>query len=183
MATADRDGACGWAVDLRPSTGGDMGPLFAVVARVLGDGDVGAFVAADGERGVLTVKDGRLRHGPAFPPAPSVSRKNPPVAVLIDDNTASAGEILALAFHGRPQTRFFGTPSAGRTTGNVSHRLSDGAALVLTETRDADRTGKVYDGPIAPDEEFLADRRDVGTDRGRALGAATAWLGEQPGCR
>ncbi|GAA2327446.1 hypothetical protein [Streptomyces cuspidosporus] len=87
-----------------------------------------------------------------------------------------------MAFRGRPATRSFGTRTWGNPTGNNPHRLSDGAKLLLTEMKDADRTGRTYDGPIPPDEEFLVESRDIGTSRDRALDAATHWLRQQPHC-
>ncbi|AGP59571.1 S41 family peptidase [Streptomyces rapamycinicus] len=186
VAAADRKGACGWVVDLRGNRGGNMDPMFAVVAAILGDGNVGAFVEADGKRTVWTVKGRSLKAGanpPPWPAARPLSRTHPAVAVLTDGRTASAGEAVTVAFRGRPATRSFGMRTSGVPTGNTHHRLSDGAALVLTEAKEADRTGRTYGGPIPPDEEFLVEPQDIGTSRDRALDAATRWLGKQPDCR
>ncbi|WP_079151198.1 S41 family peptidase [Streptomyces sparsogenes] len=186
VAAADRKGTCGWVVDLRGNRGGNMYPMFAVVAAILGDGHVGAFVGADGKRTVWTVKDRNLKVGTNPSPLPAarpLSRTHPTVAVLTDSQTASAGEAVTVAFRGRPATRSFGMRTSGVPTGNRRHRLSDGAALVLTEMMEADRTGRTYDGPIPPDEEFLVEPKDIGTNRDRALAAATLWLGKQPGCQ
>lgn len=185
VAAADRKGACGWVVDLRGNKGGSMYPMFAVIAAILGDGNVGAFVGADGKRTVWTVKDRNLKAGanrPLWPAAKPLSRTHPAVAVLTDGRTASAGEAVTVAFRGRPATRSFGMRTFGTPTGNSPHRLSDGAELVLTEVKEADRTGRTYDGPIPPDEEFLVEPKDIGTSRDRALEAATRWLGKQPDC-
>ncbi|WP_262698062.1 MULTISPECIES: hypothetical protein [Streptomyces] len=54
---------------------------------------------------------------------------------------------------------------------------------MLTEVKEADRTGRAYDGPIPPDEEFLVEPKDIGTSRDRTLDAATRWLGKQPDCQ
>ncbi|OPF77893.1 peptidase S41 [Streptomyces antioxidans] len=185
VAAADRKGACGWVVDLRGNRGGSMYPMFAVIAGILGDGEVGAFVGADGKRTVWTVKDGTLKVGAKPLPwsaAKPLSLTRPAVAVLTDDGTASAGEAVAVAFRGRPATRSFGMETSGVPTGNSPHRLSDGAELLLTEVKEADRTGRTHDGPIAPDEEFLVEPKDIGTARDRALDAAVQWLTKQSGC-
>ncbi|GHF49942.1 S41 family peptidase [Streptomyces morookaense] len=164
MAEADRDRACGWVVDLRKEDGGGMGAPLAVVGPILGGGNVGMFIDPDGEKSMWTAEGG----------AP-VAHPDAPVAVLTSGATASAGEAVAVAFRGRPDTRFFGQRTGGVPTGNHPHDLSDGAMLILTEVKEADRTGRIYDGPIPPDEEVPAGRD--------ALEAAKSWLLAQRACR
>lgn len=88
--------------------------------------------------------------------------------MLIGPHTASAGEAVAIALKGRPDTRFFGTPTHGQTTGNRSFKLPDGGLLALATEFELDRTGKRYDGPVEPD--------DMQTDPELARKAAEAWL-------
>ncbi|MFF4410231.1 S41 family peptidase [Streptomyces sp. NPDC001262] len=174
---ADRDRACGWVVDLRQEDGGGMWAPLAVLGRVLGDGDVGMFVGPDGKKSVWTVEDGNPRDGEAsWGSGAPVAHPDAPVAVLTGKATASAGEAVAIAFRGRPDTRFFGQRTLGLPTGNNAHRLSDGAVLILTEGKDADRTGRIYNGRISPDEEIPDGGRD-------ALEAAKDWLLSQRACR
>lgn len=172
VTEADRERACGWVVDLREEDGGGMGAPLAVVGPILGDGNVGMFVDPDGKKSVWTVKSGA---SDSWGDGAPVARPDAPVAVLTSEATASAGEAVAVAFRGRPDTRFFGQPTRGKPTGNYPHYLSDGAVLILTEAKDADRTGRIYDGPIPPDEEIPA-----GQD---ALEAARNWLLDQRACR
>ncbi|MEU2909445.1 S41 family peptidase [Streptomyces massasporeus] len=151
VTEADRPPACGWVVDLRRNRGGNMWPMLAVVARIRGDGKVGGFVDAEGRTSVWTIEDGspRIDGRPAgWRGGEPVSNGDAPVAVLTSRATASSGEAVAVAFRGRPDTRSFGESTYGVPTGNQSHRLSDGAALLLTETKDVDRTGRAYDAPI-----------------------------------
>ncbi|WP_330481007.1 S41 family peptidase [Streptomyces sp. NBC_00724] len=180
----DRQGACGWVIDVRSNWGGTMwGPL-AAVGPILGDGNTGAFVEADGEKTVWTVKNGTPHQylhdwGPAKP----LSRPMPPVAVLTSHTTRSAAEAVTIAFRGRPDTRSFGEPTSGAPTANGYHRLSDGAAIFLTQAREADRTGHVYDGPVTPDREIHDDARDLSSHGDQVLTAATRWLSSRPDCR
>ena len=44
----DGDATCGWVVDLRFNTGGNMWPMLAGVGPILGEGSPGRFVDADG---------------------------------------------------------------------------------------------------------------------------------------
>ncbi|WP_299532760.1 S41 family peptidase [uncultured Streptomyces sp.] len=171
-------------MDLRSNYGGNMwGPL-AAVGAVLGDGEVGSFVAADGTRIPWTMKNGTPRDylddwGPAEP----LARPMPPVAVLTGRTTGSAAEAVALAFRGRPVTRSFGVPTAGLATANVVHPLPDGAVIVLTQRWEADRTGRVQKGPLTPDTEVHDDARDTSRPGDQVLTAATRWLAAQSACR
>jgi carboxyl-terminal processing protease len=151
----------GWIVDLRGNTGGNMWPMLTGIGPILGDGPAGSFVAADGNvtwfyqdgktgtrnpGGVETVSL-TLDEEPALrTPSPA------PVAVLVDSSTASSAEAITIAFHGRPDTRFFGTHTAGKSTAVQPFKLDDGAELYLTTAIDADRSGKSYPDGFTPDQ-------------------------------
>ncbi|WP_239085942.1 S41 family peptidase [Streptomyces parvus] len=177
VAKANRPNACGWVIDLRRNRGGNMWPMLAVVGPILGDGDVGSFIDADGKKTVWSVEDGSPRldgESTGWGTSPPVGEGSAPVAVLTSRSTASSGEAVAVAFRGRADTRSFGEATTGVPTGNKSHRLSDGAMLNLTEVMDADRTGRAYDSPIPPDEEVV-DNLGRGGSRDPVLDAATEW--------
>ncbi|RMB80623.1 S41 family peptidase [Streptomyces shenzhenensis] len=186
VAKADEAGACGWVVDLRSGTAGNMWPMLAVVGPILGDGEVGAFVDADGGRTVWSI-----RHSSPYLDGVSagwgegrpLARSGPPGAVLTGKRTASAGEAVVVAFRGRPGTRFFGERTSGLPTANEGHRLADGAVLVLTGAKHADRTGRAYDAPIPPDVEIVKDPRPVARHRDEVLQTAESWLLDQAACR
>jgi carboxyl-terminal processing protease len=153
----------GWVIDLRRHTGGNMWPVIAGLGPILGPGPVGAFVDADG---VVT----RRWSG-------SASRASVvPVAVLQGPLTGSSGEALVVSFRGRPVSRTFGQCTYGLPTANQPFALADGALLFLTTAREADRSGRVYDGPIEPDEHVDIDWAALGTPNDPVLGAAVAWL-------
>jgi C-terminal processing protease CtpA/Prc len=158
VAKADRPNACGWVIDLRRNRGGNMWPMLAVVGPILGDGDVGSFLDADGKKTVWSIEKGSPRldgDSTGWGTSPPVGGGSAPVAVLTSRSTASSGEAVTVAFRGRPGTRSFGEDTTGLPTGNAQHRLSDGAILNLTEVMDADRTGRAYDGPIPPDQPVV----------------------------
>lgn len=190
IGALSRAGACAWVVDLRTNGGGNMYPMIAGIGPLLGGGRLGAFVAAEGQQGswryergaAIAVDSGgdtvlaRASH--------PVTLANPdaPVAVLIGAATASSGEVVAISFRGRPATRFFGEPTAGLTTGNVPVMLSDGAAINLTVSAEADRTGQSYDSSLQPDRTVAAASAGVPTERDPAVLAAAAWARAQPAC-
>lgn len=179
VSTLDEQGTCGWVIDMRSNSGGDMwGPL-AAVGPILGDGTVGEAVYADGEKTPWTIENGTPRqYTDEWSPAPSLARPMPPVAVLTSPRTASAAEAVTIAFQGRPNTRTFGQPTAGVPTANAPYQLSDGALIILTVAREADRNGHLYNGPIAPGVNVpIAHGHD------QVLTTATDWLRTQDGCR
>jgi C-terminal processing protease CtpA/Prc len=107
-----------------------------------------------------------------------LARPLPPVAVLTDGQTASSGEATLVAFRGLSRTATFGQATAGFATANEPYRLSDGAVLRVTSSRDVDRTGRVYGNtPIQPDHPLPA-----AATNDEVVAAATAWLHTRPGC-
>ncbi|MFD9302955.1 S41 family peptidase [Streptomyces sp. NPDC060048] len=206
VRTLDASKPCGWIVDLRKDSGGAIWPKLDVLAPLLGDGRLGAFVGADGKQSTWELNKGELSVGGEvipkdFPPSVETGesgiedyvthnayvlhRPRPPVAVLTGPETASAGEATLIAFRGRPESRSFGLPTAGLATGNATYPLGDGALLILTETADLDRTGRRYtNAPIAPDDRVDFTDRDVVRGTGDpVVDAARKWLESRPACR
>lgn len=151
----DTNQPCGWIVDLSANMGGNMWPMLAGIGPVLGAGEVGRFIDPAGATTPWSYQDGRALMGQVVQASIegtpyTLKRPDPPVAVLTSQQTASSGEAIAVAFRGRPNTRSFGQPTAGVSTGNETHQLSDGALLILTEVTFADRTGTVYGKAIEP---------------------------------
>lgn len=156
-------GVCGWIVDLRSNGGGNMWPMLAGVGPLLGDSVVGAFGADEGAgrwyyrsgvSGVLhpdNALDTVTRVTVGVAEDVSIEQA---VAVLMDGRTASSGEATAVAFRGRPNTRFFGEDTSGYATVNRGARLSNGANMVVTTGYYADRLGRAYPETLNPDEEI-----------------------------
>lgn len=171
----------GWVIDLRTNTGGSLWPMLAGVGPILGEGENVGFVAP-GEKLVGVYRAGRawIEDRPKFtaeveePYAPK--RPWPPVAVLTSQLTRSAGELVTLAFCGRPHTRTFGVPTAGMPTANDDTQLSDGAWIALTTHLGADQTGRTYEGPLLPDQPITIDWTRLGTDDDPVIQAAVQWL-------
>jgi len=183
---------CGWIVDLRGNTGGNMWPMLAGIGPVLGEGEVGAFLDSDGAKlkwvykegkaGILS-PDGATEITAKVEGAPYRLRQMPPVAVLIDRGTASSGEAVAVAFRGRPNTRFFGEHSMGFSTANKGFLLSDGANMVLTTGVYLDRTGVEYDSGVSPDEQVAGSDKESHTQEGTVMDMAIKWLSKQSKCK
>lgn len=154
----------GWIVDLRGNDGGNMWPMLSGVAPLLGTRQPGRTVDR-GNRSSPWIVD-RL-------PACGKDIESSSVAVLIGGTTASSGEAVAVAFRGRPVTRFFGTRTAGLSTANRIFPLPDGGSLVLTTGAFVDRAGTMYPAGLEPDEATAAGEATVE--------AALDWIRAQSG--
>lgn len=181
--------ACGYVVDLRGNGGGNVWPMLAGLEPLLGEGRV------SGHRDLVGVHWIELRGGAAQlvdqGSAPKTIAQTPrwtkllgldqrPVAVLIDDATASSGEGVAVAFRTRENTRFFGDHTYGISTSNEGFTLSDGANLVITTGVMVDRLGTDQAKGIAPDEAIDPHLAADGSDP--ALARAAAWVAEHRSC-
>jgi carboxyl-terminal processing protease len=179
----------GWIVDLRRNRGGDMWPMIVAAGPLIGEGDCCGFASSLGSQRIAyrdgaSWLDGGSYDATGFVPGVPQARVAEPyrpatptrVAVLTSRYTGSSGEFVALCFRGRPGARSFGTPTAGVPTGNMTVPLSDGAMIMLTVCLGADRTGRTYDGPLAPDEAVEPAWTAFGTDRDPVIAAALAWL-------
>ena len=167
---------CGWIVDLRGNTGGNMWPMLAGIGPVLGEGVAGSFIAPGGNpvrwayrRGAMTLGDSVQVPAPRAPYR--LRRPGSPVAVLTDGSTVSSGEAVAVSFRGLPNARSFGAATGGLSSANENYSLPDSAMILLTVALDADRTGVLYGGPVVPDEPVANE-----PGRDAALATAVRWL-------
>lgn len=145
-----------WIVDLRENTGGNMYPMIAGLGPLLGDDTLGYFNfqamqqkhawyysrGISGSDNTPLCKVKQPYH---------IRQQNPQIMVLSGPNTASSGEMTLISFKGKANTRIVGSPSAGYSTGNAGHTLSDGSVLNLCECYCSDRNQNMYPGPIQPD--------------------------------
>ncbi|MCP1386747.1 S41 family peptidase [Corynebacterium sp. TA-R-1] len=171
--TRARDGgACGAIVDLRGNTGGNMYPMLAGVSPLLPDGPAFFFQFQAGEMPIEIDGNSVTPAGTAL--SQPVGKWEVPLAVLVDDHTASSGEAVMLAFRGLDRSRSFGSPTAGYASSNSVFDFPDGSALLITQAWDKARTGEVFgEDPVPPD----TDVRLSGT-----VPAAKDWLRAEYGC-
>lgn len=188
IATVDQAPTCGWVIDLRLNTGGSYSPMVTGVGPILGNGRFVGWMWADGRQSWVTYQDGRIsddgQEVSDYLPGETdeLQTSDPPVAVLIGPMTASSGEVTAMAFVGRPETRFFGEPTSGRTTAILGYSLIDGTILGLAEAAMIDRTGAAHLTGVQPDEFVSIDWTAYGTKQDPVLNAAIKWLIQQPAC-
>lgn len=155
IKNADRENLKGWIVDLRGNDGGNMWPMLAGLGPILGEGILGYFIDVDKSEISWSYNKGKSQVGNQMVVSVlnpyTLKKDNPKVAVLINQSIASSGEATTIAFKGRPNTKFFGTPTFGLSTANRSFTLSDKALLYLTVSTMADRNKKLYGSKVEPD--------------------------------
>lgn len=178
VCAVQRRGATRWIVDLRYNGGGNLNPMAEGIAAIIGDG------AAGGWQGATRPEDGAWRitsgdfdnhgysvHLPNGCRMPASMR----VAVLTSMYTTSSGEALAVMFRGRRNTRLFGEKTGGMVTNTDWAQLDDSTAMTISVGHYRDRTGRVYDAFVDPDEEVPFTPTDaLATDAG--VQRALAWL-------
>lgn len=180
---------CGWIVDLRRNTGGIGTPMLAGLQPFIGRGMIGgtALPTRDSSGRVRWVHQWVVSDWlasdslDARPPSALAPLDTAYVAVITGSLTGSAGEVVTIAFRGRPHTRSFGRPTAGRTTGALMLTLPDSARLAVGAFLYTERTGRSYSGSIPPDE-LLPDGRAATGGEDAAIAAAVRWLTARTNC-
>lgn len=145
----------GWIIDLRTNTGGNPYAMVGGLGALLGKGTLATTISHQGDPHdyfyCRTDSLGKFEKLELIDSA-YVFEKRLPISVLIDSQTASAAEVLALAFKGLEHARVIGRPSYGVTTGLYPVIMPDSACMFIAHSIDHDRFGNAYDGPIQPDE-------------------------------
>lgn len=175
IASLDTRSVTKWIIDLRNNRGGNCWPMLAGVGPLLGEGICGYFIRNE-EKVSISYKNGMAMQGKTVRCKTSsepyqLKSQRPTIIVLTNNTTSSSGEIIALAFKGKEQVYFYGHPTAGFTTANATYSLSDKSMLVLTVCKEADRTGKIYNGRIFPDVVV-----STVSDKDSIKEAAVQWL-------
>ena len=188
MRTMDRTAVCGWMIDLRRVPGGDIWSYIAAVGPILGEGDLGGFEYMDGRREGWAYRNGEVfwnnyyRFESEIDGSIYKPKRVAPVALLVSPATQAAGELLLVAFQGRPEIRSFGEPTRGLPTLITHSDLSDGSRLLVSGALSFDRNGTIYNGPITPDVFVETDWSKFGTEQDPVIQVAMDWIHSQATC-
>lgn len=171
-------GASKWIVDLRFNGGGNVDPMIAGLAPLIGDGFIGGGINNQGEIRTYTIEAGQFNNYGrlvcAMNNEPQIS-SDEKVAILLSRYTISSGEMLAIAFKGRNNTRFIGETTAGYTTGNGFDKINDELALVISQGVFIDRNKQRYDKNVGVDE-FIEFQHHPEEKKDQQLNRAIEWL-------
>jgi carboxyl-terminal processing protease len=168
-----------WIIDLRYNGGGNMHPMMAGIAPLIGDGIVGSLVNLSNEKLFdWEIKNGNfiydgyqavnLPYEPAF-------TKQPKIAVLTSRWTVSSGEIVATALKGRSNTKFFGEATGGSTTNTNGEMIGGKIILNISTGIYCDRNRIAYEKNIPVDFEIPFEVITE-TEKDRCIIEAKKWL-------
>jgi carboxyl-terminal processing protease len=157
--------ADGFILDLRGNPGG-------IGAMAMGIG--GWFVASENQRlGTMTTRESTLN----FVLNPRSDTFAGPLAILVDDCSASTAEILAGGLQGLGRARVFGKQTAGAALPSRIVLLPNGDGFQFAFADYTSVDGKRLEGKgVRPDVEVPLDRKVLLAGRDPALEAAAAWI-------
>ncbi len=144
MAVLKEEGIKGLVLDLRNNPGGDVNAVVEIARKILPEGMIVYTEDKNGNRKEYTC-DGK-------------SELNLPLAVLVNEYSASASEILAGAIQDYNKGTLVGTTTYGKGIVQQIQRLDDGTALKLTISAYYTPQGRNIHGVgIEPDIEVQYD--------------------------
>lgn len=171
-----------WIIDLRFNAGGNMNPMVAGIAPLIGDGIVGYLT--DVNHNILfewEINQGNFIYDSVkaidLPNQPQI-KTNPKVAVLTSRWTTSSGEVVATTLKGRDNTRFFGEATGGFAT-NVSWEVINEEILLLISTgvyTDRNKIAYTINIPVDVELPFVIEK-NISNDIG--VTTAIKWLLEE----
>ena len=171
----------GIILDLRLNAGGNMFAMLAGISNILGDGIIGKNVDSYGEILNITAvkKNGITINDSLFTSIDSScgDLSKLPLAILLGPITGSAGECVAVAFAGRPDTKLIGETTAGYVTANNGWYLpgkNNGIVLAVEYIRDIN--GKEYKENVKPDIEVIGGDSFFDRKNDKKIKAAVKWL-------
>ena len=162
----------GIIIDLRGNVGGVMGMIIGVA---------GHFFTEPLSLGAIITRDNRLNLfvNPRFVNA-SGQRVEPfagPVAILVDEVSASASEVFAGGMQELGRARVFGRPTTGQALPAIFEELPNGDVLYHPFADFVTETGVRFEGRgVIPDELVELERQSLLEGRDPVLEAALAWV-------
>jgi C-terminal processing protease CtpA/Prc len=154
----------GWIVDLSDNSGGNMWPMLAGLAPLLGNGTHGYFVYPNDERKSWSIhKDGSYLNGQRvidFEEEEEVY-STLPIAIISSGKTSSSGEAILISFKGKYNVKSFGQNSCGLSTANRTFELSNGAFLAVTTSKMMDSKYNEYGHEVVVDVDTYKPIKDA----------------------
>ena len=165
----------GVVVDLRGNTGG-MGAMVAGVAGHFLERRDTLALMRDRRNLLAVAANPRLVSADARPVRPFSG----PLAVLVDELTASASEVFAGGMQALGRARVFGSRSMGAVQGAEWARLPNGDVLYhAVMSISLPRGGTLEGDGVAPDEPVAPTRGDLLAGRDPVMDAAVRWIATQ----
>lgn len=146
-------------IDLRKMEGGSNDPFLCGLAPLINHPKLFTLVGNDNQKESTVFEKGHLYKIRKKAKRGSLYLSNYiedkvfliSISILTGPYTASAGEIIAIAFKGLPNVKFVGAPTYGIPTGVALFTLKDGAGIGIASSIPFDRNGKSYTSSLNPD--------------------------------
>jgi carboxyl-terminal processing protease len=146
-------GAKGIVLDLRDNPGGILDSAVTVASQFLKDGIVLYALDSSGKKETWDVKPGGLA-------------TDLPLAVLVNNNSASASEVVAGALQDYGRAPLIGNQTFGKGSVNHFRQLSDGSAIYISIGRWYTPNGRQIEGNgLTPD--IVVDRTEQDIQQGK----------------
>jgi carboxyl-terminal processing protease len=141
---------------------------------VMAMGMAGWFIGqADRHLGTLYMRDSELK----LTINPRAMMFSGPLAVLVDEASASTSEILAGGLQDLKRARIFGSRTAAAALPSVFEKLPNGDGFQYATANYISEGGKPLEGlGVTPDEEAPLTRKALLEGRDPARDAAVAWI-------
>lgn len=139
------NGAKGFIFDLRDNTGGLVTALEECVDPLLPEGVVATAEYNDGHSETLVYSD--------------ASELDVPMTVIVNENTASAGELFAAALRDAGKAELVGKQTYGKGVMQVTTEFEDGSAVVLTVAEYKTTVSECYN-EIGLTPDYIVDNDD-----------------------
>ena len=151
-------------IDLRSNPGGVVDSAVSIAAYMLPEGDILTTRYKNGQEDVYRTKDKKLRVDSSqeggFPQYPVLDEDelDIPIAILVNENSASASEILAGAMKDYGRATLVGTTTFGKGIVQNLYPLKDGSAIKMTVAKYFTPSGyDLHEKGIEPDVEVELD--------------------------
>lgn len=142
------NGATSLVFDVRNNGGGTLDSVVKVLDMLLPEGDLATSVDKNGNVQVIGTSDANCI--------------NVPMAVLTNENTASAAELFTQALRDYGAAVSVGETTYGKGTMQVYHKLKDGSAIKVTTNKYNPPLSQNYDGiGITPDYEVILEAEEM----------------------
>ena len=131
--TLNSSGAKAFIFDVRHNSGGLMSAVRPMLNRLIPAAAAATAEYANGVRKTLIETD-------------SEESVTLPITILVDNSTASAAEVFAVALRDEQGAQLVGTQTAGRAALQSVYEFSDGSALMLTTANIIPSRSERFDG-------------------------------------
>ena len=157
----------GIVLDLRDNTGGVLAAAVKTASQFLEEGLVTYAIYSGDKREDWEVEKGGIA-------------TDIPLAILVNANTASAGEVVAGALQDHERGRLIGTQTYGKGSVNHHRQLSDGSAIYISIARWYTPDGRQIEGNgLTPDDEVEITVEDIEQKNDPQLDRAIEYIKSQ----